>query len=102
MPGSIDKAPRHDEATGWSSTAISYQRGEADPPHHHVEGQLLFATRGVMLVQTESDPENPVVWSTDHEEFFTEVTNEGRLNDFLDRFMTKEEFLKLVKSKLEE
>ncbi|RBZ55497.1 AraC family transcriptional regulator, partial [Klebsiella pneumoniae] len=26
MPGSIDKAPRHDEATGWSSTAISYQR----------------------------------------------------------------------------
>lgn len=55
MPGSIDKAPRHDEATGWSSTAISYQRGEADPPHHHVEGQLLFATSGVMLVQTESD-----------------------------------------------
>ena len=55
MPGSIDKAPRHDEATGWSSTAISYQRGEVDPPHHHVEGQLLFATRGVMLVQTESD-----------------------------------------------
>ncbi|MHA6584215.1 AraC family transcriptional regulator, partial [Klebsiella pneumoniae] len=47
MPGSIDKAPRHDEATGWSSTAISYQRGEVDPPHHHVEGQLLFATRGV-------------------------------------------------------
>ena len=55
MPGSIDKAPRHDEVTGWSSTAISYQRGEVDPPHHHVEGQLLFATRGGMLVQTESD-----------------------------------------------
>ncbi|MEO3989100.1 AraC family transcriptional regulator [Pseudocitrobacter cyperus] len=55
MPGSIDKAPRHDDATGWSSTAISYQRGEVDPPHHHVEGQLLFATRGVMLVETESD-----------------------------------------------
>lgn len=55
MPGSIDKAPRHDEATGWSGTAISYQRGEADPPHHHVEGQLLFASRGVMLVETESN-----------------------------------------------
>ncbi len=53
MPGSIDKAPRHDEAIGWSSTAIGYQRGEADPPHHHIEGQLLFATRGVMLVETE-------------------------------------------------
>lgn len=51
MPVSIDKAPRHDEATGWSGTAISYRRGEVDPPHSHIEGQLLFATRGVMLVE---------------------------------------------------
>src|SRR5688572_33364705 len=55
MPGSIDKAPRHDEATGWSGTSIGYQRGETDPPHHHIEGQLLFATRGVMLVETEGN-----------------------------------------------
>ena len=55
MPGSIDKAPKHDEATGWSCTAISYQRGETDPPHQHLEGQLLFATRGVMLVDTEGN-----------------------------------------------
>ena len=46
-----------------------------------------------LICLSDNDPENPVVWSTDHEEFFTEVTNEGRLNDFLDRFMTKEEFL---------
>ncbi|MGK9172025.1 helix-turn-helix transcriptional regulator [Yokenella regensburgei] len=52
MPVSIDKAPRHDEATGWSATAISYRRGEVDLPHYHLEGQLLFATRGVMLVET--------------------------------------------------
>ncbi|MDD7994921.1 Transcriptional regulator, AraC family [Kosakonia radicincitans] len=52
MPVSIDKAPRHDEATGWSVTAISYRRGEVDPPHYHLEGQLLFAARGVMLVET--------------------------------------------------
>lgn len=51
MPVSIDKAPRHDDATGWSATAISYQRGEVDPPHYHLEGQLLFAIRGVMLVE---------------------------------------------------
>ena len=55
-----------------------------------------------LICLSDNDPENPVVWSTDHEEFFTEVTNEGRLKDFLDRFMTKEEFLELVKSKLEE
>nr|WP_185890112.1 helix-turn-helix transcriptional regulator [Pectobacterium polaris] len=48
----IDKAPRHDEAIGWSGTAISYQRGEVDPHHYHLEGQLLFATKGVMLVET--------------------------------------------------
>ncbi|AHJ74346.1 AraC family transcriptional regulator [Kosakonia sacchari] len=51
MPVSIDKTPRHDEATGWSGTAISYRRGEVDPAHYHLEGQLLFATRGVMLVE---------------------------------------------------
>ncbi|MEB5971020.1 helix-turn-helix transcriptional regulator [Pantoea dispersa] len=55
MPGSIDKAPRHEASTGWSGTAISYQRGETDPPHHHLEGQLLYATRGVMLVETENN-----------------------------------------------
>ncbi|WP_421355917.1 AraC family transcriptional regulator [Pseudocitrobacter faecalis] len=53
MPGGIDKTPRHDERVGWSGTAIHYQRGESDPPHHHLEGQLLFASRGVMLVETE-------------------------------------------------
>lgn len=53
MPGSIDKTPRHDERVGWSGTAIHYQRGESDPPHHHLEGQLLFASRGVMLFETE-------------------------------------------------
>lgn len=51
MPVSIDKAPRHDDATGWSATAIAYPRGEVDPPHYHLEGQLLFAVSGVMLVE---------------------------------------------------
>ncbi|WP_241640288.1 AraC family transcriptional regulator [Rosenbergiella epipactidis] len=53
MPATIDKAPRHSEAVGWSCTAIDYQQGEEDPPHYHREGQLLYATRGVMLVKTE-------------------------------------------------
>ncbi|EPO1083710.1 AraC family transcriptional regulator [Cronobacter dublinensis] len=51
MPGSIDKAPRHDDSTGWSATAISYRRGEEDPPHYHLEGQLLYASSGVLLVE---------------------------------------------------
>ena len=88
MPGSIDKAPRHDEATGWSSTAISYQRGEADPPHHHVEGQLLFATRGVMLVQTESDrwviPPQRALWTDSTEDSFVASGNSQRGSTFND------------------
>jgi len=52
MPNNIDKAPRHDEAIGWSKLAKSYGKGETDPPHYHIEGQLLFATKGVMLVET--------------------------------------------------
>jgi len=51
----IDKAPRHDEAIGWSTLATGYRRGEEDPPHYHVEGQLLFAVKGVMLVETEGN-----------------------------------------------
>ena len=48
------------------------------------------------------NPENPIVWSTDHEVFFTDVTNEGALEDFLNKFMTKEEFIDIVKRKLEQ
>jgi hypothetical protein len=46
MPTVIDKTPIHDDAIGWSRGAIRYARGEVDPPHHHPQGQLLFATKG--------------------------------------------------------
>ncbi|MCA6998298.1 AraC family transcriptional regulator [Dickeya solani] len=52
MPNNIYKAPRHDETIGWSVLARSYRRGDIDPPHYHAEGQLLYATQGVMLVET--------------------------------------------------
>lgn len=52
MPTVIDKTPIHDDAIGWSRGAISYTRGEVDPPHRHSQGQLLFAIKGVMLVET--------------------------------------------------
>ncbi len=48
MPTVIDKTPIHDDAIGWSRGAISYTRGEVDPPHQHPQGQLLFAIKGVM------------------------------------------------------
>ena len=50
---------------------------------------------------TDPDQTNPTVYSTDHEVYFQEIENEGKLENFLDRFMTKEEFLETVKEYLE-
>ncbi|WP_240345325.1 AraC family transcriptional regulator [Pectobacterium brasiliense] len=38
----------------WGCLARSYERGELNPSHRHKRGQLLYAVKGVMLVQTES------------------------------------------------
>jgi AraC-like DNA-binding protein len=55
MPDSIDKAPRHPDSTGWSKTDLNYHSCDIVPPHYHLEGQLLFASKGVMLVDTLAD-----------------------------------------------
>lgn len=47
------------------------------------------------------NPENPTVYSTDHEVFFQEIENEGSLEDFFKRFLTKEAFLKKVENYIE-
>ncbi|AZA76644.1 hypothetical protein EG347_03475 [Chryseobacterium sp. G0186] len=51
---------------------------------------------------TDPDQLNPSVYSTDHEVYFDELENKGCLEEFLNRFMTKEEFLQVVKEYLEE
>lgn len=50
-----------------------------------------------------SDPdiENPRVFGTDHEMFFIEVSEEGRLEDFFNKFMTRDEFLEIVIPQME-
>lgn len=50
---------------------------------------------------TDPNPENPTVYSTDHEVFFQEIENEGSLDDFFKRFLTKEAFLKKVENYIE-
>ncbi|WP_108866586.1 hypothetical protein [Aquimarina aquimarini] len=49
---------------------------------------------------SDPNPENPTLFGTDHEVFFSKVTNEGALEDLLNTFMTKDELLKIVKDKL--
>lgn len=50
---------------------------------------------------TDPDQSNPTVYGTDHEVYFDEIENEGSLEEFLDRFMTKEEFREVVKEYLQ-
>jgi hypothetical protein len=45
-------------------------------------------------------PSNPTVFGTDHEMFFLEVTNEGTLEQFFQKFLTQAEFLKIIKKHL--
>ena len=44
------------------------------------------------------NPENPTLWGTDHELFFTEISNEGSLKDWLNRYMTQDELLVIVQT----
>lgn len=50
---------------------------------------------------SDPNPANPTLFGTDHEVFFREITNEGSLEDFFNTFMTKEELLTIVKSRIE-
>lgn len=55
MPIDIDKRTSVTDTTDWRCLAKTYKRGEINPSHKHTRGQLLFAEKGVMLVQTDKD-----------------------------------------------
>lgn len=50
---------------------------------------------------SDPNPENPTVFGTDHEGYFHEITNEGSLEEFLQRFMTCEDLIAIVKKALD-
>jgi hypothetical protein len=50
---------------------------------------------------TDANPENPTVYGTDHEVFFSELTKAGTLEEFFNGFVTPEEFLAAAKRHLE-
>lgn len=51
---------------------------------------------------TDPDQNDPTVYSTDHENYFGEINNEGKLSEFLNKYMTREEFSEVVTEYLEE
>lgn len=45
---------------------------------------------------SDPNPENPTVFSTDHEVFFREITNEGSFSEFLDKMLTRDKLKEVV------
>lgn len=45
---------------------------------------------------SDPNPQNPTVYGTDHEVFFEELTPVGSLEEFLTRYLSKEEFLAIA------
>lgn len=54
----------------------------------------------LFICLTDPNPENPMVYGTDHEQFFDEISKEGTLEDFFNSCMTKKELLQILKDKL--
>ena len=73
---------------------------------HPLEFMELTNTNGypnaLYICTSDPDTENPRVFGTDHTVHFIEISEEGRLEDFFNKFMTKNEFLEIVISQMEE
>jgi len=44
---------------------------------------------------SDPNPENPTVFGTDHEVFFSEITNEGSLKEFLDNLLSRSDLKRI-------
>lgn len=51
---------------------------------------------------SDPQPDNPTVFGTDHEVFFSEISNQGSLEDFFNKFWTREELIAVVKARIEQ
>lgn len=52
------------------------------------------------IALSDPNPENPTLFGTDHEVFFSEVDNMGSLEDYLNTLMTPEELINIVEKAL--
>lgn len=50
---------------------------------------------------SDENQENPTVFGTDHEVFFSEISNRGPLVDFFKQFLSKDDFLRIVEHYIE-
>lgn len=99
--------PDFEEWNDWFSDDEYVDLGEVEKVvgNGHLEFMLLFESYGFpdhyYICLSDPNPENPTVFGTDHEVFFKEISNAGSLQDFLDKFLTREEFLDAAKEEIE-
>jgi hypothetical protein len=55
---------------------------------------------GYYIAINDPNPENPTVFSTDHEAFFSEINKEGKLEKFLNNFITPQQLVTIVEKEL--
>lgn len=53
------------------------------------------------MFESYGNPENPTLFGTDHEVFLREITNYGNLEDFLNKFLTKQDVIDIIKKRIE-
>lgn len=54
----------------------------------------------IYVAGQDSNPENPTVFGTDHEQWFIEIGNEGDLESYLQTFWTKEELREEIERRI--
>ena len=93
------------EWSDWFSEDVDLQEVIAvtnDPKPDFIQIMYSYGwPDGYYICLSDPNPENPTVFGTDHEVFFKEITNEGSLEDFLQKFMTKDEVLEIVRKRVE-
>ena len=55
---------------------------------------------GYYIAINDPNPENPTVFSTDHEAFFSEINKEGKLEKFLNNFITPQQLITILDKEL--
>jgi len=93
-----------DEWSDWfneDDVLIAVRKHTGEPKPEFIQ---LFYSYGFpdnyYICLSDPNPDNPTVYGTDHEVFFTDITNEGSMVDFLKQFMTKSELLEIIKKAL--
>lgn len=102
QPGTSDYEEWHDDFTDPTLTDLRPVLdvvADSIPDFLHLAYSYSYPD-GYYVCLNDPNPHNPMVFGTDHETFFQELTNQGTLETFFQRFLTPAELLALVHRRL--